>query len=112
MQMFVEHCDAFHARTEQACVNVGDRKYRRLIEYLERDTNRMIPVDLETRKVQYDKGIDQQRKVTKSEQSSCGPDVPARMNGGITVRNLQKKYDAQTKAKIVCRRTELDKLYN
>lgn len=44
----------------------------------------MSRVDLEAQKVRYDKGINQPRKVTKYEQSYCGPDVPAHTGEGIT----------------------------
>lgn len=37
--------------------------------------------------------------------------MPAKMDGGITIRNLQVKYDAQIKAEIIFQGIKLNKPY-
>ena len=95
VQMFSDYCNVFNARAEETHTDIRDKTYWRLVKYLEGDTNRMNNADLEERKVIHDKRINELKKVTKSKQCFCGPDVPAQMDGGIIIRNLQKKYNAQ-----------------
>ena len=46
-------------------------------------------------------------KVTKSERRSCGIDMPAEMDAGLKIKDIQKKYDKEIKVKISFRRIEL-----
>ena len=89
--------------------SVGPSQCALLTKYLEGDINRSSRIDLEERKEKCAGGINKKRKIIKSEQNSCGADVPAKMDGGITIRNLQVKYDAQIKAEIIFRGIKLDK---
>ena len=111
VEMFADHCNSMNLRAERARLAVGPSQCALLTKYLEGDTNRSSRVDLEERKEKYAEGINKKRKITKSEQNSCGADVPAKMDGGITIRNLQVKYDTQIKAEIIFRGIKLDKLY-
>ena len=47
--------------------------------------------------------------MTTSEQSNCGIDVPAEMDGGLKVKDIQRKYDKEIKAEIDCRGIEYPK---
>ena len=49
-------------------------------------------VNLEVWKNKYSIGIEKNWKMMKSERSSCGIDLPAEMDGGLKVQNIQKKY--------------------
>jgi len=59
---------------------------------------------LEAQKEKYAEGVEKPRKETKSEQSRCGLDIPAEMDGGLKKKDIQKKYDAQIRAEIEFRR--------
>ena len=39
--------------------------------------------------------------------NACGIDVPAEMEGGLKIKDVQKKYEEVIDAEIVCRRIEL-----
>ena len=64
-------------------------------------------VDLEARKVKYSKSVDKIRKITKSEMNACDIDVRAKMEGGLKMKDVQKKYEEVIDAEIVCRRIKL-----
>ena len=53
------------------------------------------------------KGVNKTQKTTKSETNTCGIDVPAEMDGGLQIREIQKKHAKEVDAEIVCRRIEL-----
>lgn len=36
----------------------------------------------------------------KSGKNVCGPDIPAEMDGGLKMKDIQKKYDKEIKAEI------------
>ena len=112
VEMFKDACDFFNARADLTRANVGEDRYRQLMSFIDGDANRISRIDLEARKETFAKGIKKPRKITKSEQCSCGPDVPAQMGGGITIQNLQAKYDKQIEAEIRHRRIELTAPYN
>ena len=46
-----------------------------------------------------------------NQQCPCGPDVPAQMDGGITISNLKMTYDKQLEAEIAFRKIQLEKPY-
>ena len=100
VELFAESCDSFNACADCTRANTGDDRCRRLISFIDGDTNRSSRIDLEEQKETYAKGIQKPRKMTKSEQCSCGPDVPAQMDGGITIQNLQVKYDKEIEAEV------------
>ena len=58
---------------------------------------------METRKEKYAKGIEKPRKLTKSEQNACGPDISAEMDGGLKKCYLINKYEKEIRAEIECR---------
>ena len=109
VSMFASHCSAFNKKVERARSVIGEERYGQLVKYFDGDANRISRVDLEKRKDKYAKGVDKPRKVTKSEQSNCGIDVPAEMDGGLKVKDIQRKYDEEIKAEIDCRGIEYPK---
>ena len=75
--------------------------------FIEDAANKMSYVKLEARKKKYSTGIGKNRKVAKSERSSCGIDVSAEIYGGLKIKDSQKKYNKGIEAEISCRRIEL-----
>ena len=96
-----------HKKVDQARVAIGDQGYNNLSKYIDGDTNNISRVDLEARKDKYSKGVNKIRKTTKSETNACGIDVPAEMDGGLKMKEIQKKHEQEVDAEIVCRRIEL-----
>ena len=107
VRLYAKHCDKFNRKAERARASIGQENYRQLVTFIEDATNKMSHVDLEARKTKYSSGIDKPRKVTKSERNNCGIDVPAEMDGGLKIKDIQRKYDKEIKAEIACRRIEL-----
>ena len=54
--------------------------------------------NLGTRKERYVAGIDKPSKITRSEVKVCGANVPVEMDGGLKKKDMQSKYDKETKA--------------
>jgi len=98
VRMFADHCDTFNSGVERSLSVVGDEKYTQLLDFISRDTNKISRVDLEARKEKYSKGIQKPRKITKSEQNVCGPDISAEMDGAKSISFLSSppswKYHA------------------
>jgi hypothetical protein len=103
VHMFANYRDAFNSQVEKPCAIIGDDQYNQLLNHIEGDLNQISYVDVEARKVMYAKGTQQPRKLTKSEQNACGADIPAEMDGGIKIKDIIKRHDKETKAKIECR---------
>ena len=103
MGRFASYCDAFNSKVERAHAGADDEQYRQLVKYIDGDANKTSRVDLEKRKSKIAKGISKSRKITKSEQNNCGVDVPAEMDGGLKIKDIQRKYDKALEAEINCR---------
>ena len=88
--MYADHCDGFNSRTNQTRADIGDEKYKQLLNYIDGDANKISRVDLEERKEKYAKGILKPRKITKAEQNSFGVDIPAEMDGGIRIKMCKR----------------------
>ena len=107
VRAFAKHIDHFHKKVDRARAAIGDQCYKDLIKFVDGDANKISRVDLEARKDKYSKGVNKIRKTTKSETNTCGMDVPAEMDGGLKMKDIQKKYETEVDAEIVCRRIEL-----
>ena len=83
--------------------------YQKFVTFIEDTANKMSHADLEARKKKYSIGLEKNRKVTKSERSSCGIDVPAGMDSGLKIKDTQKKHGKEIKVEIssqrICRVT-------
>ena len=79
------------------------------MSFLEGDSNRISHTDLEAEKQKYQDGINKPRKITKSEKSICGPDIPAEMGGCLKKKDIQLKYDKEIRAEIEFRRLKYPK---
>ena len=104
VHLYSNHCDSFNESVERARASIGEEKHGQLVTFLEGDTNRVSRTDLEAQKEKYAEGVEKPRKETKSEQSRCGLDIPAEMDGSLKKKDIQKKYDAQIRAEIEFRR--------
>ena len=82
-----------------------------LLDFSAGDTNKISCVDLEARKANYAEGIEKLRKITKAEQSLCGPDIPAEMDGGLKIKYILQKYDKEIRAEIECQGILISKPY-
>ena len=58
---------------------------------------------LEARKEKFSKGIQKPRKITKSDQNVCGPDISAETDGGLKKFYIIRKYEKEIKAERECR---------
>jgi len=96
--MFANHCDAFNSGFAGVC----NEKYQQLLDFISGDKNKISRVDLEARKEKYSKGVEKPRKITKSEQNVCGPDMLAEMDGGLKKCYIIRKYEKELKAEIEC----------
>ena len=67
VHMFVDYYDCFNSRVEESCVIIGDKRYNRLLDHIEGDSNTISRIGLEARKVVYAEGVKQSRTPTKSE---------------------------------------------
>ena len=103
VSIFADHCEIFNSGVERSLSVVGNEKYTELLDFISRDTNKISRVDLEARKEKYSKGIQKPRKITKSEQNVCGPDISAEMDGGLKKCYIIRKYEKEIKAEIECR---------
>ena len=110
--MFADYYDCFNSRTNQTRADIGDEKYKRVLNYIDGDANKISRVDLKEHKEKYAKGILKPRKITKAEQNSFGVDIPAEMDGGNRIKNVQKKYDKEIEAEFIHRRIEHEGPYN
>jgi len=104
IELYGNHCDAFSSKVAASRAAVGDEKYKKLLEYIANDNNKISRVDLDARKDRYAEGVDKPRKITKSEVNVCGADVPAEMDGGLKKKDIQSKYDKEIKAEMEHRR--------
>lgn len=109
IRMFARNCDDFNSNVDQAKRSIGDEGYKELVSFIEDSANKISHVDLEARKVKYSTGICKPRKTTKSEQNTCGMDIPAEMDGGLKIKDIQRKYDKEIQAEIDCRGIEYPK---
>ena len=111
IQLFADYCDSFNSRVEHTRATAGEEKCRCLLDFIAGDTNKTSCVDLEARKAKYAEGIKKPHKITKAEQSLCGLDIPAEMDGGLTIKNLQKRYDEEIRAEIECQGIQYNRPY-
>ena len=79
--MLDNYCGAFHAGVERAISDIGSEKYDQLLSIISKDTNTISCVYLKVQKERYVKCIETPRKVVKSKQNACGPDIPAEVDG-------------------------------
>ena len=109
--MFGDYCDAFNLRNEESYAIIGNEQYNRLLDHIEGDSSKISRIDLEARKLMYARGIKQPRKLTKSEQNTCGADIPTEMEGWNKIKDIIKRYDKEIKTEIECREIKLDEAH-
>ena len=92
VKMFADQCDTFNSNIKKELDVIGKEKHGEIVQYITRNTNKVSRADLDATKEKFAKGINKVRKLTKSETNTCGLHVPAEMDGGVKMKDLQKKY--------------------